>query len=37
LDKRLIGPDELINGAQISTAPTLVDMMASPDFKVFTF
>jgi sulfur relay (sulfurtransferase) complex TusBCD TusD component (DsrE family) len=36
-DKRLISPDELIHGARISTASELVIMMASPDYKVFTF
>ncbi|MFZ5450208.1 MAG: DsrE family protein [Thermodesulfobacteriota bacterium] len=36
-DKRLIGPDELIAGSVISPGPVLVDMMASPDYKVFTF
>jgi sulfur relay (sulfurtransferase) complex TusBCD TusD component (DsrE family) len=37
LDKRLIPPDELINGAQVSGAPVLVGMMVSPEYKVFTF
>jgi sulfur relay (sulfurtransferase) complex TusBCD TusD component (DsrE family) len=36
-DKRLISPDELIQGAKISTATELVNMMTSPDYKVFTF
>lgn len=36
-DKRLIGPDELIEGSRISTATDLVNMLASPEFKVFTF
>jgi uncharacterized protein involved in oxidation of intracellular sulfur len=36
-DKRLISPDDLIPGSEISPAPVLVDMMASPDYKVFTF
>jgi sulfur relay (sulfurtransferase) complex TusBCD TusD component (DsrE family) len=36
-DKRLVYPDELIDGAFISGAPVLVQMMASPDYKVFTF
>lgn len=36
-DKRLVSPDELIEGAQISGAPVLVAMMASPEYKVFTF
>jgi sulfur relay (sulfurtransferase) complex TusBCD TusD component (DsrE family) len=36
-DKRLISPDDLIEGAKISTGAELVTMMASPDYKVFTF
>lgn len=36
-DKRLVSPDELIQGAQISGAPVLVHMMADPAYKVFTF
>ena len=36
-DKRLISPDELVEGSRISTAVDLVKMMASPDYKVFTF
>jgi sulfur relay (sulfurtransferase) complex TusBCD TusD component (DsrE family) len=36
-DKRLISPDELIEGAKMSTATDLVAMLASPDYKVFTF
>lgn len=36
-DKRLVSPEELVQGAQISGAPVLVDMMASPEYKVFTF
>jgi len=36
-DKRLISPDDLIEGARISTGAELVEMMASPDYKVFTF
>lgn len=36
-DKRLIGPDELIAGARISGGPLLVEMMADPAYKVFTF
>jgi sulfur relay (sulfurtransferase) complex TusBCD TusD component (DsrE family) len=36
-DKRLISPDDLVNGSAISPAPVLVDMMARPDYKVFTF
>lgn len=36
-DKRLVSPDELIEGAKISGAPVLVQMMASPEYKVFTF
>lgn len=36
-DKRLVSPDELIEGAMISGASVLVDMMTSPQYKVFTF
>jgi sulfur relay (sulfurtransferase) complex TusBCD TusD component (DsrE family) len=36
-DKRLISPDDLVPGARISAGSELVDMMASPDYKVFTF
>jgi sulfur relay (sulfurtransferase) complex TusBCD TusD component (DsrE family) len=36
-DKRLISPDDLIKGSEISPGPVLVDMMASPEYKVFTF
>ena len=36
-DKRLIPPDELIEGAEISGGAELVKMMASPEYKVFTF
>ncbi len=36
-DKRLISPDELVSGAVISPGPVLVDMMANPDYRVFTF
>jgi predicted peroxiredoxin len=36
-DKRLVSPDELIQGAVISPGPTLVQKMSSPDYKVFTF
>ena len=36
-DKRLISPDELIEGARISGAPVLVEMMASADCRTFTF
>jgi uncharacterized protein involved in oxidation of intracellular sulfur len=36
-DRRHISPDDLIEGVIISSAPTLVEMMASPDYKVFTF
>ena len=36
-DKRLISPDELIEGAKMSTATDLVAMLASPDYKVVTF
>jgi uncharacterized protein involved in oxidation of intracellular sulfur len=36
-DKRLIGPDDLIEGAVISPATKLVELMADPGYKVFTF
>lgn len=36
-DKRLVSPDDLIDGASIAPAPVLVAKMADPDFKVFTF
>ncbi len=36
-DKRLVSPDDLIDGAVISPAPVLVAMMADPEYKVFTF
>lgn len=36
-DKRLVSPDELIKGAQISGAPVLVDKMTDPEYRVFTF
>ena len=36
-DKRLVPPDELITGAQITTGPELVEKMADPGCKVLTF
>ncbi|MEJ5301033.1 MAG: DsrE family protein [Thermodesulforhabdaceae bacterium] len=36
-DKRLIGPEDIIQGAEIAGAPVLVAKMADPDYKVFTF
>ena len=36
-DKRLVGPDDLINGTVLSGAPVLVKMMTNPEYKVFTF
>ncbi len=36
-DKRLVSPDECIEGSVISGAPVLVDMMTNPQYKVFTF
>lgn len=36
-DKRLVSPDELVSGADMAGAPVLVDMMTSPEYKVFTF
>ena len=36
-DKRMISPDELIEGAVISGGNVLVDKMTSPEYRVFTF
>jgi len=36
-DKRLISPDDLVQGAVISPAPVPVQMMARSEYKVFTF
>jgi uncharacterized protein involved in oxidation of intracellular sulfur len=36
-DKRLVSPDECIEGSRISGATVLVDMMTNPEYKVFTF
>ncbi len=36
-DKRLVSPDELVEGAQVTGAPVLVEKMTSPAYKVFTF
>ncbi len=36
-DKRLIGPGDLIEGTDMATLPTLVEKIASPDYKVLTF
>lgn len=36
-DKRLVGPDDIINGTQLNGAPFLVKMMTDPEYKVFTF
>jgi uncharacterized protein involved in oxidation of intracellular sulfur len=36
-DKRLISPDDLVSGSELSPAPVLVDMMVNPEYKVFTF
>ncbi|MEJ5328541.1 MAG: DsrE family protein [Desulfobaccales bacterium] len=36
-DKRLVGPDDLVEGAIISPATKLVELMADPAYKVFTF
>lgn len=35
-DKCVIGPDDIITGAVISSGPKLVGIMTSPDYKVFT-
>ena len=37
VDRRHISPDELIDGAGISTSGDLVRMMVDPDYKVITF
>jgi len=36
-NKRLISPDECIEGSVISGGGVLVDMMTDPEFRVFTF
>ncbi|MFZ7111161.1 MAG: DsrE family protein [Desulfatiglandales bacterium] len=36
-DKRLVSPDECIEGSVISGATVLVDLMTNPEYKVFTF
>ena len=36
-DKRLVSPDECISGSVVSSASLLVDIMTSPEYKVFTF
>jgi len=36
-DKRLVSPDDLINGAVIEGAGGLVAKMTDPQYKVFTF
>ncbi|MDD2904270.1 MAG: DsrE family protein [Syntrophales bacterium] len=36
-EKRLISQDKLIAGAVIAPVPMLVEKMASPEYKVFTF
>jgi sulfur relay (sulfurtransferase) complex TusBCD TusD component (DsrE family) len=36
-EKRLINQDNLIEGTVISPVPLLVEKMASPEYKVFTF
>ena len=36
-DKRLVGPDECLTGTAIEAGPALVDKMADPAYKVFTF
>jgi sulfur relay (sulfurtransferase) complex TusBCD TusD component (DsrE family) len=36
-DKRLVAEDELVEGALISAGSILVEMMVSPEYKVFTF
>ena len=36
-DKRLVEPDECIEGSVISGATMLVDLMTNQEYKVFTF
>jgi len=36
-NKRLVSPDDCIEGSVVSGAPVLVDMMIDPQYKVFTF
>ena len=36
-EKRLITPEKLIPGTAIAPVPQLVERMASPEYKVFTF
>jgi len=36
-DRRLISPDDLIQGSGLSTSATLVQLMIDPDYKVITF
>ena len=36
-DRRLLSHADLIEGTVISPAPLLVEMMASPDYKVLSF
>jgi uncharacterized protein involved in oxidation of intracellular sulfur len=36
-EKRLINQDDLMEGTVISPAPLLVEMVASPDYKVLIF
>ena len=36
-DKRLISQHDLIGGTVLTTMPTLVEKIASPDYKVLTF
>lgn len=36
-NKRLVSPDDCIEGCVVSGAAVLVDMMINPQYKVFTF
>jgi predicted peroxiredoxin len=36
-DKRLLDPDDCLPGTEIKPGPDLVDKMADPEYKVFTF
>jgi sulfur relay (sulfurtransferase) complex TusBCD TusD component (DsrE family) len=36
-NKRLVSPDDCVEGCVMSAATVLVDMMINPEYKVFTF
>lgn len=37
IERRMVLPDELIDGSQVSTSTLLVERMGDPEFKVLTF